>query len=54
MCHCSNTGVERTPNKSQQRKLTLVKKILPPLLPGFELATPAFIYPGSPALPLTN
>ena len=29
----------RTPNKSQQTKLTLEKKILPPLLPGFELAT---------------
>ena len=34
-----NTGVERTPNKSQHTKLTLEKKILPPLLPGFELAT---------------
>ena len=39
MCHYSNTGVERTPNKSQHRKLTLEKKILPPLLPGFKLAT---------------
>ena len=39
MCHCSNTGVERTPNKSQHTKLTLEKKILPPLLPGFELTT---------------
>ena len=38
-CHCSNTGVERTPNRSQHTKLTLEKKILPPLLPGFELAT---------------
>ena len=39
-CHCGNTGVERTPNKSQHTKLTLEKKILPPpLLPGFELAT---------------
>ena len=38
-CHCGNTGVERTPNKSQHTKLTLQKKILPPLLPGFELAT---------------
>ena len=37
--HCGNTGVERTPNKSRQRKLTLEKKILPPLQPGFELAT---------------
>ena len=32
-------GMERTPNKSQHTKLTLEKKILPPLLPGFELAT---------------
>ena len=31
--------VERTPSKSQHTKLTLAKKILPPLLPGFELAT---------------
>ena len=37
--HCGNTGVERTPNKSQHTKLTLEKKILPPLLPVFELAT---------------
>ena len=26
MCHCSNTGVEWTPNKSQHTKLTLEKK----------------------------
>ena len=39
MCHCGNKGVERTPNKSQHTKLSLEKKILPPLLPGFELAT---------------
>ena len=32
-------GVEQTLNKSQHRKLTLEKKILPPLLPGFELTT---------------
>ena len=38
MCHCGNTGVKQTPNKSQHTKLTLEKKILPPLLPGFELA----------------
>ena len=38
-CHCGNMGVERTSNKSQHTKLTLEKKILPPLLPGFELAT---------------
>ena len=31
--------MERTPNKSQYTKLTLEKKILPPLLPGFELTT---------------
>ena len=31
--------MERTSNKSQRRKLTLEDKILPPLLPGFELAT---------------
>ena len=31
--------MERTPNNSQHRKLTLEKKNLPPLLPGFELAT---------------
>ena len=35
--HCGNTGVERTPNKCQHTKLTLEKKILPPLLLGFEL-----------------
>ena len=39
MCHCGDTGMEWTPNKSQHTKLTLEKKILPPLLPGFELAT---------------
>ena len=38
-CHCGNTGLERTPNKIQHTKLTLEKKILPPLLPDFELAT---------------
>ena len=32
-------GVDRTLNKSQHTKLALEKKILPPLLPGFELAT---------------
>ena len=25
-CHCGNTGVERTPNKSHHTKLTLEKK----------------------------
>ena len=38
-CHCGNTGVERTPNKSQHTKLTLEKIIVPPILPGFELGT---------------
>ena len=38
-CHCGNTGVEQTPNESQHTKLTLEKKILTQLLPGFELAT---------------
>ena len=37
--HCGNTGMEWTPNKSQHTKLTLEKKILLPLLPGFELTT---------------
>ena len=30
--------MEQTPNKSKHIKLTLKKNILPPLLPGFELA----------------
>ena len=34
-----NTGMERTPNRNPHTKLTLEKKILLPLLPGFELAT---------------
>ena len=38
-CHCSNMGVEWALNKSQHTKLTLEKKILTPLLPGFKLAT---------------
>ena len=37
-CHCGNMGMERTPNKRQHAKLILEKKILPPLLPGLELA----------------
>ena len=45
-CDCGNTdgmwlgdrGI-RTPNKSHHTKLTLEKKILPPLLLGFEFAT---------------
>ena len=55
-CHCGNTGVERTPNKSQHRKLTPEKKPPLPLLLRPELAIfrwriwhwPAS-YPGSPA-----
>ena len=39
MCHCCNRGVEWTLNKSQYTKLTLEKKILLPLLLGFELAS---------------
>ena len=39
MCHCGNTGVERTPNKRQHIKLTLEKEILPHFLLGFELPT---------------
>ena len=35
-CYCGNTGA---PNKSQHTELTLEKKIIPPLLLGFELAT---------------
>ena len=31
MCHCGNMGMEQTPSKSQHTKLTLEKKILPPL-----------------------
>ena len=31
--------MELTTTESQHTKLTLEKKILPPLLPGFELAT---------------
>ena len=31
--------MQRTPNNSQHTQLTLEKKILPPLLPGFELLT---------------
>ena len=56
-CHCGNVGVKWTPNKSQHRKLTLEKKILPPFLPRLELANfdhesdalPTS-YPGSPNL----
>ena len=33
MCHCGNTGVERTPNKSQRTKLSLELKN-PPVAPA--------------------
>ena len=39
LSHCGKTGVEWTPNASQHTKLTPEKKILPPLLLGFELRT---------------
>ena len=39
ICQCSNEGMEWTPNRSQHTKLTLDKKILPLLLPGFKLTT---------------
>ena len=39
VCHCGDTGVERTPNKGKHTTLTLEKKILPPLPLGFEMAT---------------
>ena len=56
MCRWGNTGLERTPNKSQNTKLTLEQKTLLPLLQGFKLATfwsrsPTFLptsYPNSP------
>ena len=38
-CPWDNAEVEQTPNRSQRTKLTLEKKILPPLLPGIEPAT---------------
>ena len=38
-CYCGNTGWNGYPNKSQYRKSTLEKTILPPLLQGFEPAT---------------
>ena len=39
VCHCSNTEAEWTLNKSLHTKLTLERKILLPLLLGFELTT---------------
>ena len=38
-CYCGNTGVERIRIKSQHRKLTLEKKIRPPLLRELEPST---------------
>ena len=46
-CYCGNTGGETGNGISQHRKLTLEKKILPPLLPGLE---PAELSITSPAL----
>ena len=46
MCHCGNMKVEQTLNKSQHTKLTLEKKILQLLLPGFKLALLPANYPG--------
>ena len=39
LCAAAVQKVEQTPNKRQHTKLTLEKKILLLLLPGFELAT---------------
>ena len=39
MCHSSNMGMEQTLKKSHHTKLTLEKKILLLLLPGFKLTT---------------
>ena len=38
-CHWGNTRMELTPNKSEHTNLTLEKKILLLLLPGFKLTT---------------
>ena len=47
MCHCGNTAVEQTPNKSGQ-KINSGKKNLPPFLPRIELEDE------SGALPLSH
>ena len=39
MCYCSNPGVDGYRNKSQHKKLTLEKKIIPLLQQGFEPVT---------------
>ena len=39
MCYCGNKGCNGYGTKSQHRKSTLEKKIIPPLLQGFEPAT---------------
>ena len=51
--HCGNIRVKQTPNKCQHTKLTLEKNILPPLLPGLELATfrPRFLRSYQQAFP---
>ena len=36
VCHCGNTAVEQTPNKSHQRELDLERNIFPPHLQGIE------------------
>ena len=46
-CHCGNTGLERTLNKSQHTKLTLEKEIFSPLLArirthNLAITSPAF------------
>ena len=38
-CHCGIRGVEQTLNKNQHTKLNQEKRMLPPLLPEFELTT---------------
>ena len=45
MCYCDNMGVEQTPNKSQHTKLTLEKKMLPPI--DYESGALPASYPGS-------
>ena len=37
-CHCGNMGMRRKCTKNQNRKITLRKKIVPPLTPGIEPA----------------
>ena len=55
-CNYGDSGVERTPNMCQHTNLTLEKKVLLPLLPGFELATfrSRVRYSNQPASPATH